>query len=304
MLIPLRHENMQGRRWPVITFGIIALNVIAFLGTHWTIERESPELGQVKVHLLLLAASHPELKIPEKVQPYLTSIRKTNPALWKEAANPGRDVFDAWDARIRMRPDDDPNFLQNELDSLADQYVQLNSSSILSKYAFIPAHPTFMSMITACFLHGGWLHLIGNMWFLFLFGDNVEDRLGHFRYLISYLICGLAASFTHYLFNMHSKIPTVGASGAIAGVLGAYFLLFPTARVLTWVFVFVVQLPAWLVLGWWFVLQFLSGAATSMTYSGQANPVAVWAHVGGFLCGMLLVKIMPTRKTYYAFEEY
>ncbi|HEY6292892.1 MAG TPA: rhomboid family intramembrane serine protease [Terriglobia bacterium] len=167
-----------------------------------------------------------------------------------------------------------------------------------------PGIAAFLPAFTSMFLHAGWLHLIGNMWFLYLFGDNVEDRLGHFRYLISYLISGLAASFTHYVFNMHSKIPTVGASGAIAGVLGAYFLLFPTARVLTWFFVFVVQLPAWLVLGWWFVLQFLSGAATSMTYSGQANPVAVWAHVGGFIAGMLLVKIMPARKTYYAFEEY
>jgi membrane associated rhomboid family serine protease len=167
-----------------------------------------------------------------------------------------------------------------------------------------PAVAAFLPAFTSMFLHAGWLHLIGNMWFLFIFGDNVEDRLGHFRYLISYLVCGLAASFTHYAFNMHSRIPTVGASGAIAGVLGAYFLLFPTARVLTWVFVFVVQLPAWLVLGWWFVLQFLSGAATSITYSGQANPVAVWAHVGGFICGMLLVKILPARKTYYAFDEY
>lgn len=168
----------------------------------------------------------------------------------------------------------------------------------------LPAIAALLPAFTSMFLHAGWLHLIGNMWFLWIFGDNVEDRLGHFRYLVTYLICGLAASFTHYMFNMHSKIPTVGASGAIAGVLGAYFVLFPNARVLTWVFVFVVQLPAWLVLGWWFVLQFLSGAATSMTYSGQANPVAVWAHVGGFITGMLLVKVIPARKSYYAFEEY
>lgn len=167
-----------------------------------------------------------------------------------------------------------------------------------------PAMAAFLPAFTSMFLHAGWLHLIGNMWFLYLFGDNVEDRLGHFRYLVTYLICGFAAAFTHFVFNMHSKIPTVGASGAIAGVLGAYFVLFPNARVLTWVFVFVVQLPAWLVLGWWFVLQFLSGAATSMSPAVQANPVAVWAHVGGFITGMLLVKIIPARKSYYAFEEY
>jgi membrane associated rhomboid family serine protease len=167
-----------------------------------------------------------------------------------------------------------------------------------------PAMAAFLPAFTSMFLHAGWLHLIGNMWFLYLFGDNVEDRLGHFRYLVTYLICGFAAAFTHFVFNMHSKIPTVGASGAIAGVLGAYFVLFPNARVLTWVFVFVVQLPAWLVLGWWFVLQFLSGAATSISPAVQANPVAVWAHVGGFITGMLLVKIIPARKSYYAFEEY
>ena len=167
-----------------------------------------------------------------------------------------------------------------------------------------PAIVAFLPAFTSMFLHAGWLHLIGNMWFLYLFGDNVEDRLGHFRYLVTYLICGFAAAFTHFMFNMHSKIPTVGASGAIAGVLGAYFVLFPNARVLTWVFVFVVQLPAWLVLGWWFVLQFLSGAATSMSPAVQANPVAVWAHVGGFITGMFLVKVIPARKSYYAFEEY
>jgi rhomboid family protein len=167
-----------------------------------------------------------------------------------------------------------------------------------------PAIVAFLPAFTSMFLHANWFHVIGNMWYLFIFGDNVEDRLGHFRYLISYLTCGLAGSFTHYAFNMHSKLPTVGASGAIAGVLGAYFLLFPTARVLTWIFIIVVQLPAWLVLGWWFVVQFLSGAATTMTDSGQFNGVAVWAHVGGFVTGMLLVKIIPARKSYYAFEEY
>ena len=105
MLIPLRHENMQGRRWPVITFGIIALNVLVFLGTHWTIDRQGPELGQVKLHLVLLAAMHPELKVPEKAQEFVTYVQTKNAALWKEAQNPNRDVFDVWDAKIRMQDD-------------------------------------------------------------------------------------------------------------------------------------------------------------------------------------------------------
>jgi membrane associated rhomboid family serine protease len=140
------------------------------------------------------------------------------------------------------------------------------------------------------------------MWFLVIFGDNVEDRLGHFRYLIFYLLCGLGATLTHLLFNLHSLIPSLGASGAIAGVLGAYFLLFPSARVLTWFGFFILWLPAWLVLGYWFVIQFLSGAATSVTVASQRGGVAFWAHVGGFLAGMILVKLLPLRRRLYAFE--
>lgn len=165
-----------------------------------------------------------------------------------------------------------------------------------------PAGNAIVPIFTSMFLHAGWLHLLGNMLFLYIFGDNVEDRLGHFRYLIAYLLCGFGAALTHLAFNLHSRVPTVGASGAIAGVLGAYFLLFPSARVLTWFGFFVLWLPAWLVLGYWFVLQFLSGAATSLSTT-SSSPVAFWAHVGGFITGLLLVKVAPTRKGYYAFEE-
>jgi len=168
--------------------------------------------------------------------------------------------------------------------------------------AAIAVVPFFSSM----FLHASWLHLIGNMWFLYIFGDNVEDRLGHFLYLVFYLLSGIGASLVHLMFNLHSQVPSVGASGAIAGVLGAYFLLYPSARVLTWWFgFFVFWVPAWLMLGLWFVYQFLSGAATSITYSHETGGgVAVWAHVGGFLTGMILIKLFPTRKPGYAFEDY
>lgn len=165
-----------------------------------------------------------------------------------------------------------------------------------------PADYAVVPVFTSMFLHAGWLHLLGNMLFLYIFGDNVEDRLGHFRYLITYLLCGVGASLAHLIFNLHSHVPTVGASGAIAGVLGAYFVLFPSARVLTWFGFFVLWLPAWLVLGYWFVLQFLNGAATTLSTS-RPSPVAFWAHVGGFITGLLLVKALPTRKTYYAFED-
>ncbi|HST79690.1 MAG TPA: rhomboid family intramembrane serine protease, partial [Verrucomicrobiae bacterium] len=168
-----------------------------------------------------------------------------------------------------------------------------------------PAAYAFVPLVTSMFLHAGWLHLIFNMWWLAIFGDNVEDRLGHFPYLLFYLATGLIATLTNLVFTLHSKIPNVGASGAIAGVMGAYFFLFPRARVLTWFVVFVFWLPAWLVLGYWFVLQFLSGAATSITYASNATGgVAFWAHVGGFVSGLFLIKLVPTRKRYYSFEDY
>jgi membrane associated rhomboid family serine protease len=157
-----------------------------------------------------------------------------------------------------------------------------------------------LPILTSMFLHGSWLHIIGNMWVLWIFGDNIEDHLGHFTYLIFYLISGFAAAFAHILLNLGSNIPSVGASGAIAGVMGAYFVLYPRARVLTLVPLIVFftfwWLPAWIVLGYWFLIQFLSGAATSVAYTSQTSGgVAFWAHVGGFVAGIVLIKLFPER---------
>jgi membrane associated rhomboid family serine protease len=156
---------------------------------------------------------------------------------------------------------------------------------------------------TSMFLHASWEHVLGNMWFLYIFGDNVEDYLGHFAYLVFYILSGLFAMATQVIIYPHSTIPTVGASGAIAGVLGAYFILYPRARVLTWFFVFVVYIPAWFVLGEWFVVQFFSGTATlAMAQSGrEMGGVAFWAHIGGFLAGLLMVKIFPERPQRYPY---
>ena len=142
----------------------------------------------------------------------------------------------------------------------------------------------FLPTLTSMFLHGSWMHVIGNMWFLWIFGDNIEDYLGHFKYLLFYLLSGLGAAFAQVVLNPHSRVPTVGASGAIAGVLGAYFLLYPRAKVLIWFpILFLFYLPAWVTLGYWFAMQFVSGAATSLaSYSETRGGVAFWAHVGGF----------------------
>ena len=145
------------------------------------------------------------------------------------------------------------------------------------------ALPFFASM----FLHGSWMHVIGNMWFLYIFGDNVEDYLGHFPYLVFYLLGGLIAMATQIAVDPYSRVPT----------LGAYFVLYPRARVLTWFFVFIIHIPAWVVLGYWFVLQFLSGTATALAYEGRNDSrIAVWAHVGGFVAGVVLIKLFPGRQ--------
>ena len=151
---------------------------------------------------------------------------------------------------------------------------------------------------TSMFLHGGWLHLIGNMWFLWIFGDNVEDAMGSVRYFFFYVLCGLGAGMAHWLIGPASAVPTVGASGAIAGVLGAYAVLFPGARVLTLVPVFfvlqVIEVPALLWLGLWFLLQFATGAVAPL--SGAGGGIAWGAHVGGFLIGILIALLLRPRR--------
>jgi len=190
------------------------------------------------------------------------------------------------------------------LDLLVRQFgvVPANLSASLSGS---PAHPlvaVVLPYFASLFLHGSWMHVIGNMWFLYIFGDNVEDYLGHFKYLVFYLLTGVLAMGTHVAMNLHSTAPAVGASGAIAGVLGAYFVLYPRARVLTWFFVFVIWVPAWIILGYWFVLNFLSGTATSLAVQGgNMGGVAFWAHVGGFISGALLVKVFGERKLRYPY---
>jgi len=149
------------------------------------------------------------------------------------------------------------------------------------------------SVLTSMFMHGGWMHLIGNMWFLWVFGNNIEDSMGHVRYLVFYLLTGVLASAAHIVTDPGSAIPTVGASGAISGIMGAYIVLYPKVRVLTLVIIRVIPLPAWVMLAYWFILQVLGGGAAMAEGGGG---VAFWAHVGGFVAGVVLVKLFEKRK--------
>jgi rhomboid family protein len=151
----------------------------------------------------------------------------------------------------------------------------------------------FLPLLTSMFLHSGFMHIAGNMLFLWIFGDNVEDFFGHFPYLLFYLVCGISAGLLHVLFNLNSPLPAVGASGAISGVMGAYALLYPRARILTLVFIFLVPIPAIFILGYWFLLQFLGGI--SAMGAAATGGVAWWAHVGGFLTGISLTKLAQRK---------
>lgn len=156
----------------------------------------------------------------------------------------------------------------------------------------------FIPMFTSIFMHGGWMHIIGNMWFLWIFGDNIEGRLGHFKFFLFYLLCGIGASVIHVVSDPASRIPTIGASGAISGVLGAYLISFPHARVLT-LFIFfiiirIIEIPAFAFLIFWFVFQFIS-SASQVSVQQDAGGVAYWAHMGGFVVGIALLLLFPKK---------
>jgi membrane associated rhomboid family serine protease len=168
-------------------------------------------------------------------------------------------------------------------DRLLEQFV--------ARYALIPAWFSWETVFTSMFLHGGWMHVIGNMLYLWIFGDNVEDRLGHVRFLLFYFASGCAAAILQLMINPFSTVPMLGASGAIAGVMGAYFVVYPESRVLTAVFVFIffdlIEIPAIFFLGIWFVMQVLSGVG-SLGVAHAGGGIAFWAHIGGFIVGIVV----------------
>jgi membrane associated rhomboid family serine protease len=174
----------------------------------------------------------------------------------------------------------------------------------IAQYGVIPTRFQWMDVLTSIFLHGGWMHLIGNMWFLWIYGDNIEDILGHSQYLLFYLLCGVAATMVHVFFNADARVPTIGASGAIAGVMGAYVVKFPHSRITTLVPIFVflttMEIPAYIILLYWFVIQFFSGVGSVGHSHLSQGGVAWFAHVGGFLAGVVLILVMRTRDRWTA----
>jgi len=196
-------------------------------------------------------------------------------------------------------------FIELSLGPQLNRFILLNGL-IPARYSppalfALPARRTVLPLFVSMFLHGGWLHLLGNMLFLFVFGRSIEDRFGHFAFLLLYLVSGVAAAVVQIMVSPGSHVPTIGASGAIAGVLGAYFICYPAARITTliplFIFFFTVQVPALVLLGYWFLIQFVAGFQMLSIQTATAGGVAWWAHIGGFICGMVMALLMrPQRR--------
>src|ERR1700693_4306588 len=287
MLFPIKHENMSARRWPVITLGLIVVNFLVFLGTHQAMERQDASLSPVQMHVLILAAKHPELTIPTEARQFVSDFQADDPADWTDIQGPDFNAADDWDTQ--MRSVNDPEQLQTEMNFVAAEYSRLTASSIEQRYAFIPAHPRPIAFLSSTFLHAGWLHLIGNMWFLWLAGFVLEDVWGRPLYLSFYLVAGAVATQLDGWASTGSITPTLGASGAIAGLMGAFLVRFPKLKIqLMWFF------GSWLSGFWrpwvraywllplWFGVEIYYGKIT-----GEGDCIGHWAHVGGFAFGAL-----------------
>ena len=285
MLIPIRHENMSARRWPIITLALIFANLVIFAATHRLVDQQDSQLWNVKEHVLILAATHPNVLVPPDAREFVTGFQIQFPDDWNEMKNPNSDAIDEWAARIRQI--DDPPALQTEMASLGVQYSRLMASSITEQYAFVPAHPKPITYLTSTFLHADWWHVLGNMWFLWLAGFVLEDAWGRPLYLLVYLAVGAMACQFDAWMNPGSMVHSVGASGAIAGLMGAFLVGFPKMRIrMMWFFDFGLfpfcrfWMRAYWLLPIWVLLEINSGM-------GARDGIGHWAHVGGFLFGAL-----------------
>lgn len=177
-----------------------------------------------------------------------------------------------------------------------------SKNAFIGTFGLVPDRFHFANVLTSMFLHGGWMHVLGNMWFLWIFGDNIEDILGHGKYLLFYLLCGVGAAMTQVYFSPGSRVPMVGASGAIAGVMGAYMMKFPYSRINTLIFlaffITTVEVPAWVMLIYWFFIQLISGVGSVGYSQVSQGGTAFLAHVGGFVAGIGLIYLMRPKERY------
>ncbi len=287
MLIPIGHEDMRGRRWPYVTFSIIGLNILIFLLTSSTIQKQQRQYVERAREAFQYYITHPYLKPSPPLDKLLAQINQASrkdrltveslKALHEAAVETRGGVDEATQAEH-----------QAELDRLVALMAAAEKASPLKKYAYVPGENNLLGLITSQFLHGGWLHLLGNMLFLWLAGCNIEDRWGRALFPAFYLSAGIVAALSHKVSAPHSVVPLIGASGAIAGAMGAFLIKFARTRIRFLLIIFLrtrtFSAPAYLMLPLWLLENVFYG----LMYRGMGaeGGVAFWAHVGGFVYGM------------------
>ncbi len=295
MIIPLAHEDLRGRRWPWVTIAIIALSTFIFLGTHNAMEREAQQIAQAQMHILLLSARYPDTRMTPDVRQIVDAYKHQNADAYKQLASsvPGQLPVDSWDTQF-LAKNWTPAGADSEMVELSLKLQQARDNSIAWNYAFHPSHRTWKSYITANFLHAGWLDIIFNMWFLWLAGTVLEDIWGRIVYPIFYLACGALVFAIHAALFPGSLAPVLGASGAIAGLMGAFLARFPKTRVRL---LFMVSLkpvrlfmPAYVIIPLWLLAQVFWRALSAAL--GMNAGVAYWADIGGFAFGALAALLL------------
>jgi membrane associated rhomboid family serine protease len=296
MILPLAHENLRGRRWPWVTIGIIALNTVIFLFTNGPMEQQLARTGRIELHILLLSGLYPDTPMTPEASEIVQAYKLDHPEIYAQIEAANRTQFvDDWDAQIHSS-DYSAADASTEMSQLCAELTDAQSNSIAWNYAFHSVHPFARTYITATFLHGGWLHLIFNMWFLWLAGTILEDLWGRVIYPIFYLAAGALAWAVQGAVFPHSLVPALGASGAIAGLMGAFLFRFPKTRIrlgwLLWIKMIKFYVPAYIILPIWLFLQILPGLFARAF--GLEAGVAYWAHIGGFAFGALGAFLLQT----------
>ncbi|MBI3404672.1 MAG: rhomboid family intramembrane serine protease [Acidobacteria bacterium] len=291
MLLPLSHEDQTGRRWPFVTIAIIVLNIAVFLGTHYKIDDESSKLVELKIKILLLSANHPRVEAPVDVKPLIENFQRSNKKMWDYMGRRDRRVepsLGKWD--IQMREFDDVE-AGDELGVVAGEYKAAQSASVIESYAFYNYKHDVYRYFSASFLHGGWFHLIFNMWFLWLAGAKMEDVWGRPIYSAFYAAACVVSLMAHAAVMQNSIAPLIGASGAVAALMGAFLVRFMKTKI-HFVFIYFLGIvprfwrfaaPAFVMLPLWLLTQIFWASL-----SPEGDGVAYWAHIGGFAFGAVV----------------
>ena len=288
MIVPLRQENDRGWRWPYVTIAMIALSALLFFVAHNSIDDQFNRLAEVQSHTLRLAAAYPDAPLSPAQQQLVSSFRRSQRASWDQFASRESNPDDKWEVEMRQYT---PDQMKQESLSLANQLDQMRQSAIF-QFGLAAPRPTLISFLTASFIEGSWLHIVLNLWFLWLLGAALEDVWGTPLFAGIYLVSGIGALIVQALANRGGTVPVIGASGAVAALLGAFLVRFSTSKIQLGLFYFRpnllrFSLPAYAVLPAWIVGQFVSSRM-----SHQSGGASYWSQIGGFAIGLTVAAVL------------